>query len=255
MVNEKFHSITVSRDTRGAVTTRVYHGNRAEMEALAAEHHIGETEESGRLKELRLHPTDDGVWECEFKYDAPDDWESIIVPPRDWGKKSCHLRGGTLSRPLEAHPRYRTRWNHGLYAAPGTTALPAWCNTATDTLIPAGDADRYCWCRNPAEAPLDAEGRWRLLAAPSKPGLDSYDTATYTVIETARFRSASRAGRMVADTLNRIGSPANTFGISGGSWKCGDAEVSWKDDCWIARLTWTRSADGSGWDSDLYGEN
>ena len=253
MINERFHSIKVSRDTKGTATTRVYHGSRAEMETLAAEHRIDEADEPGRLKSIRLGPSDGGVWECEFKYEAPDDWETVIVPPRDWGKKACHLRGATLSRPLESHPDYRTRWKYFLCAAPGISTLPAWYRDAVDTLVPAADADKYCWCRTPAEAPNDAAGRWKMLAAPAKPGVDSYDTAVYSVVETARFRSSSLAGRMVSGNLNRIGSPAETFGISGGSWKCDDAEVSWKNDCWVARLTWTRSAEDSGWDGEIYG--
>ena len=251
MGNEKFHSITVTRSDGGTDTTRVYHGSRAEMEALAAEHDIDETDESGWLKSIRLRPYDGSVWECEFQYKAPDDWETIIVPEQGWGKKSCQLRGTTLSRPLEAHPGYRTKWNHCLCAAPNTSAMPSWYSTANSTLVPVADAGKYCWCRTPAEAPRDADGRWKQLAAPTKPGVDRYDLATYTVIETARFRSAERAGRMIAGTLNRIGTPANTFGISGGSWKCEDAEVAWRGNCWVAQLRWTRS-DDAGWDSDLY---
>ena len=252
MGNEKFHSITVTRSDGGTDTTRVYHGSRAEMEALAAEHRIDEADESGWLKSIRLRPCDGSVWECEFRYEAPDDWETIIFPAQGWGKKYCHLRGATLSRPLETHPNYRTRWNHCLCAAPGTTSLPSWYSAAVNTLVPDADSGKYCWCRTPAEAPRDANGRWKQLAAPTKPGVEHYDLTAYTVIETARFRSAARAGRMVAGTLNRIGTPANTFGITGGNWKCEDAEVSWRGNCWVAQLRWTRSGD-TNWDPDLYG--
>ena len=254
MINEKFHSLKVSRDTKGTATTRVYHGSRAEMETLAAEHRIDETDDPGRLKGISLRPSDGTVWECEFKYEAPDGWKDIVVPPRDWGKRSCRLRGATLSLPLESHPGYRTRWKYFLCAAPGTGSLPEWYREAADTLVPLADAEKYCWCRTISEVPCDANGRWKILAAPAKPGVDSYDAAVYSIIETARFRSAAQAGQMVSGTLNRIGSPANNFGITGGNWKCDDAEVSWHDDCWVARLTWTRSAENSGWDSDIYGD-
>ena len=70
--------------------------------------------------------------------------------------------------------------------------------------------------------------------------------------DTAKFRSAKQAGQMVANALNRIGSPNNNFGISGGNWKCDDATVSWDGKRWLATLTWTRSGDESGWDTDLY---
>ena len=254
MASDRFHSITSASDTDGGTTTCVYHGSRAEMEALAAEHVIDEADDYGWLKSIRVYHREGAVWECELKYEAPDDWESVAAPSREWGKRSCQLRGSTLSRPLETHPDYRTKWNHCLCAAPGTTALPAWYTQADDTLIPAADADKYCWCRTPYEAPYGDDGRWTMLAAPVKPGVDSYELAAYTVVETARFRSAEQAGRMVAGSLNRIGSPANTFGISGGSWKCGDAAVSWNGKCWIARLTWTRS-ENDDWDADLYGSD
>ena len=251
MDNDIFHSITVARDDNGTGTTRVYHGSRAEMEALAAEHNIDEADESGWLKSIRLHPHDGRVWECEFKYDAPDDWKTIIGPEKGWGKRSCQLHGTTLSRPLETHPNYRTRWNHCLCAAPGTTALPSWYANAVNTLIPAADAERYLWCRNSTEAPRDANGRWKVLATPTKPGVDHWELVTYKIIETARFRTAARAGKMVAGTLNRIGTPSDTFGITGGNWKCDDAEVTWRSNFWVARLTWT-SGGSSGWDPELY---
>ena len=89
--------------------------------------------------------------------------------------------------------------------------------------------------------------------AVTKAGIDSFDTAVYTVTESARFRTASAAGAMVAAKLNKIGAPSQTFGNSNGNWKCDDAEVSWSGKYWIAKLTWIRSADDSGWDSELYG--
>lgn len=252
MNGDKIHSITVSRAPGGITTTNVHHGSRAEMEALAAAHRIDETSDAGWLKSIRLQPGGDGVWECEFKYEGAEDWEIVTVPDRGWGKKVCRLRGATLSRPLETNPNYRTGWNHCLCAAPGTDALPVWYSDAVTTLIPSADAGKYCWCKDPAEAPYDGGVRWRQLAAPLKPGVESYDLAVYTIIETARFRSASQAGRMAAGALNRVGAPSDTFGIAGGSWKCDDAEVSWNGKCWTAKLTWTRSADGADWDADLY---
>ena len=252
MAGDKYHGFSVSSDTDGTRTSYVYHGTRSEMEALAAEHSVDETGPDGWLRTIRVYQREGAVWECEFRYEAPEEWASISVPSRNWGSKSCQLRGAMLSRPLESHPEYRTKWNHGLCAASGTTELPSWYEDATDTAIPAADVARYCWCRSASEIPSDEDGRWILLAAPAKPGVTSYDVATYTITETARFRSASTAGRMVAGTINRIGSPSSTFGITGGNWKCDDAEVSWNGRYWLARLTWTRS-DGDGWDEELYG--
>lgn len=251
MTNDKFQGFSVTSDAEGTVTVYLYRGTRAEMEALAAEHDIDETSDAGYLKSIRLAPREDAVWECELRYEAPDEWSSIVRPSRAWGKRASQLRGSMLSRPLEAHPDYRVCWNHCLCAAPGTTAIPSWYASAANTQISGSAAKKYCWCRSASEAPVDENGRWTALAGPEKPGVDSYDMATYTVIETARFRSAESAGRMVAGVLNHLGSPENDFGISGGDWKCEDAEVSWRDRYWIARLTWTCNT--AGWDGDLYG--
>ena len=78
---------------------------------------------------------------------------------------------------------------------------------------------------------------------------------TYSITETAKFRSARSAGRMVAGKLNQIGRPEEDFGMtpSGYNWKCDDATVSWNGKYWLATLTWTRSGNNKGWDTDFYG--
>ena len=116
-------------------------------------------------------------------------------------------------------------------------------------MIPAADRENYAWGRFPSDAP---EG-FKMLAGPTKSGIDSFDIAVYTVTETARFRTAAAAGAMVAAKLNKIGTPAQTFGNTSGNWKCDDAEVSWNGKYWLAKLTWTRSGDDDGWDAELYG--
>ena len=63
---------------------------------------------------------------------------------------------------------------------------------------------------------------------------------------------ASAAGKMVANTLNKIGKPDNDFNIKGGDWKCDDASVSYTGSYWLATLTWTLSGNDEGWDKDLY---
>ena len=89
--------------------------------------------------------------------------------------------------------------------------------------------------------------------APQKPGVQSWDIAAYTVTETAKFRTARAAGKMVAGVLNKIGAPEETFGLTGGNWKCDDAGVSYSSGDWLATLTWTKSGDEKGWDAEMYG--
>ena len=249
MPSQEYQGLSVTRDSEGRTSTYTYYGSRNEMETLAAAHAIGETGSGGRLKELKLRLKEDTIWECELVYELSADGSSVEAPDNSWGAKSCRLRGGMLSRPLEAHPDYRTCWNHYLFAADDVNTIPDWYDTATDTIIPANDRDNYYWAKHPDP---DADG-FTLIAGPAKPGIDSFDTAVYTVTETARFRSASTAGAMVARKLNRIGTPTQTFGNSNGNWKCDDAEVSWNGKFWLAKLTWTRSGDDDGWDEDLYG--
>ena len=249
MPEQPYHNLAVTRDDEGRTSTYTYYGSRSEMETLAAAHAIGETGSGGRLTALKLRYLEDTVWECELVYELSTDGLSVEPPDHSWGARSCRLRGGMLSRPLEAHPDYRTKWNHYLFSGSGITALPLWYASATDTVIPAADRGNYAWSKYLSGAP---EG-FRALAGPTKPGIDSFDTAVYTITETARFRTAATAGAMVAAKLNRIGTPSTTFGNANGSWKCDDAEVAWNGKYWLAKLSWTRSGEDGGWDEDLYG--
>lgn len=250
MPEQHYQGFAATRNSDGRTSTYTYCGSRSEMETLAAAHTIGETGSRGRLASLKLRFREDTVWECELNYELGTDGLDVEPPDSGWGAKSCRLRGGMLSRALEEHPDYRAKWNHYLFARSGTTALPSWHETATDTRIPEADRENYQWTKYPDSA----RSGFVLLAGPAKPGIASFDTAVYTVTEVARFRSASAAGTMVAAKLNRIGAPAQTFGNACGSWKCDDAEVSWNGKYWLARLTWTRSADENGWDEDIYGD-
>lgn len=132
-------------------------------------------------------------------------------------------------------------------------SVPAWWASARDTVLSHSDSQSYAWIKTPGELPNDQKGRWHILRGPVKPGYESYDIATYSVTETARFRSAATAGKMVANKLNKIGSPENDFGISDGNWKCDDATVSFNGSDWLATLTWTLSGNSLGWDKELYG--
>ena len=115
------------------------------------------------------------------------------------------------------------------------------------------DSQKYRWVKSLPEAPVDKNGFWHDLKAPIKPGQDSYEISTYSITETAKFRSARSAGRMVAGKLNQIGKPDEDFGLtpSGYNWKCDNATVSWNGKYWLATLTWTRSGNNKGWDTDL----
>ncbi len=252
MTEERYHGYSAEYTADGRKSTFVYHGTRDEMETLAARHQVDEYNDDGRLEEIRIGQAEGSVWECELRYDVSMDWQSVARPPTQWGVKSAQLHGSMRSMPLESHPNYRANWNHYLAAAPGISVVPQWWNSATDTLLDIETQKSYCWCRSYSERPGTPEGLWNILRRPRKPGVSSYDVASYSITETARFRSHTTAGKMAANALNRIGTPCTVFGISGGNWKCDDAEVSWNGRFWLARLNWSHSCSESGWDSDLY---
>ena len=260
------HEIEITRG--GKVEVRRYQGARAEMELLASGGTVGSdgVVSSGGVvgsggiifgsgtivgsrRSARVNQVSPNIWECEIREETAADGNSSEPPDTGWGKKSCQLHGGMLSRPLEACSGYRTKWNHYLFASGGITTVPTWYATATDDIISGADLKKYAWGKGAADCPAG----FVKLAAPTKPGEESFDTAVYTVTETASFRTAAEAGAMVAAKLNRIGAPTETFGNSNGNWKCDDAEVSWNGKYWLAKLSWTRSGDDDGWDGDLYG--
>ena len=61
---------------------------------------------------------------------------------------------------------------------------------------------------------------------------------------------------MIANTANKIGIPAEDFGLtpSGYNWKCDNVSVSYNGRAWFATLTWTRSGNNRGWNMKPYQE-
>ena len=254
----KHQGRSTERTEASTVFSLTHQGSKAEMDTLAAAHSIGESGGADLgyavLRSVGVHQGEGKLWECELRYETTGG-QSITPPDRAFGVRLTTLHGAVLSRPLEAHPDYLAKWNHYLFASPTVDSdePPLWAASATDILsITAANADKYAWGRNPGDCPTDARGRWRPVMKPTKPGIDSYDIATYTITETVRCGTHADAGAFVVGKLNKIGAPNSTLGITGGNWKCDDAEVSWAGKYWVARLTWTRSGDDDGWDSDLY---
>ena len=72
----------------------------------------------------------------------------------------------------------------------------------------------------------------------------------FTITESAKYGSATNAGNAVSKNINKIVSPDNTFGITGGNWKYDEASISFNGKYWISTSTYTHSPDS--WDADLY---
>ena len=254
-VTLKYQSRQRERNESGFSTTLVWTGPQDEVEAFAAEETPGTPAEDGTLESVRIYQDGGKIWAVERRYSRDQDGDFRNKPNVVYGKKSAHLHGGMLSLPIEQNPNYKAQWDHYLFAAPGVVAVPAWWETATDTLLTDAQAQQYAWGRSPAETPVTGNSRWHSIEKPKYPGLNSYDVATYTVTETAKFKSAKAAGTMIAGKLNQLGKPEEDFGLtpSGYNWKCDDATVSYNGGDWYAALTWTRSGDNKGWASEIYG--
>ena len=252
----KYQSIQDERSESGRSDIITYYGSYEEMSALLEEQQISPEDSGRKVVSAMVSQSEGDLWQCEIKYQNSLGNPSVSAPDDSYGKKSAQLSGGMLSMPLESHKEYRVCWNHYLAAVKEVTAVPSWWNTATSAVLNDSDGARYKWLKSISELPVgkDNNGKeWRILKDPLKPGVESYDVATYQVTESAKFPSPARAGKMIAGRLNKISSPDQTFGIAGGNWKCDSASVSWNGKYWIATLSYTKSGDDKGWDADLYG--
>ncbi len=256
-ITVKFNSRQTERNENEIITTVCWTGSLNEILDFSQAERPGTSTGDGTLKSSRIYQEGPNIWVCEKKYVTDLDGEPRDKPNVEYGKKSAQLHGSMLSIPVEKLPNYRKKWNYYLMAAPGVTAVPSWWDTATaqTTELTGDDAQKYAWVKSLSEAPVDKNGRWRVLKNPSKPGEDSVDVATYSITETAKFKSARAAGRMIGNTLNTIGRPDEDFSMtpSGYNWKCDNAEVFYNGKAWFATMTWTRSANNKGWDPDKYG--
>ena len=253
-VTLEYQGQSYEQTTGGKTITLRWTGDKDEITAFAAEEEVGtyNTEHGVLVKE---HHWQQGgnIWACERVYSQDRNGNGKEPPNILFGKKSATSRGSVLSLPLAACPKYKTCWDHYLFAAPGVTEIPAWWSTARDAILTSEQSQQYAWEKSLGDCPVDSNGRWHVIKEPVKKGYTSWDVATYSVTETAKFANAKLAGKMQQASLNKIGFPSETFGNSGGNWKCDDAQVQWQGDAWYATLTWTKSGDNSGWDTDLYG--
>lgn len=252
MISVKYQSTEVDQSESGITNSIIYQGSPEEIENLFDEYLVGERYEKGRLKSKNRKQSSPAIWELQLSFINSSSSEAATPPSEVYGKKSAVLRGTRLSMPLEHHKSYRMNWNHYLVAAPGINTVYSQWATAKNALMSEQDAEKYLWIKNLSEMPSTNGKKWHVLKEPIKKGYDYYDVSTYVVTEVAKYGSASRAGRMVQGKLNKIGKPVETFGHNDGNWKCDDADVSWNGSDWAAKLSWTKSGDSRGWDTEIY---
>lgn len=250
---------TFERNESGSSRSEVHTGSFEEMKQLLDSLLIGSSEDRGEhISRAVMSQKDGDIWQCEIAWFDPDNGLGSYsnAPSTAYGEKSAQLACGLVSVPLESLENYRKCWNHYLLAANGESVVPSWWDKAGyDTVLSADQGKKYRWVKYALECPdsRDEQGRvWTILKYPTKPGVTHVALATYQVTESVRCKTAAGCGKYVCSRLNRIGAPSACFSITGGSWKCDNASVSYTGKYWLATLTYTRSCNASGWDPDLY---
>lgn len=253
MIKIKFGYPKYKWTTQGRSVTVVYFSTDGkEMLAKMNENPPGTMNEYGTLISISLEPVS-RIWELELNYSSDASGSGVEPPDTSFGKKSARLEGSMLSMPLESSPKYLVNWNYYLAAAPGVTGVPAWWATAKKLEeMPAASADAYMWLKSPAELPVNRNNqRWHILKECTKPGVESRDVATYTMSESASYRSFVAAIQAAGDKLNHIVTPMVSMPYKG-NWKCDSASVQWNGKRWIGSYSYSLSGDTAGWDTDLY---
>ena len=244
----QYKGLTQKLSQSGDQTQIKYIGDSSSLKKMYDNLVFGEVHVTyGRLREAILQKEEGKFDSITIIYEKSR--SSSASPPGSevvYGEKSAVMDAGCIQLPLEHHENYKTFWNHYLFAPKGTAA-PDWHETATTAET---DTSQYVWGKSLSDRP---DG-FVPIAEPLKKGVTHYEAATYRITEVVKFKSSSEAGRYVANKLNKISSPENDFGITGGNWKCDAVSVSWQQKAWSGTLTFNRSGDDKGWDLDLYKE-
>lgn len=245
----KYQGQQQSRSRTESTFKETYYGSESEIDDKISTIEIGaKIEGKGYLNSWRKTQMDGQFYQIEIQYrtstetSGSGDANETIV-----GSKSATLSSRTIQMPLQKHPDYRTNWNYILIAEQGKS-VPSWWETSTDLQVEQG----YKWIKNISEKPADADGKkWKVLKEKEMQA-QVYDYSHYVITILSRYRTANAAGRAVSKKLNKIVSPDQDFGLSGGDFKLDDVSVSYDGEYWIATETYTMSGDSDGWDKRLY---
>lgn len=261
----KYQGRTKEKNAEGTMITITWFGTRQECEDYLAAANINSTAVGlGRLVGAGVRQGDGDFWEVFYKYSTAGyaTGASVTAPSTVVGEKSATMNCSMMSTPLEQHSSYLLCWNHWLAArfktGQSTPSTPAWWATAGATYVPsAADQQTFRILNSVGELPtgIDAEGySWVIIENPTMPGVTSYDVACYTQQEKARYRDYSTACAAIKARANKIFTSAQIVnnGFTGGNWKCDGASIAWDGEYWIATLTYTFSANASGWNTTLY---
>lgn len=261
----KYQGNRKEKTAEGVVYYVVWYGTKAECDAQMNNAVINSTTAGlGRLVSASVNQGEGDFWEVTYKYNSAGyaSGSSVTAPTTVVGEKSATMNCSMMSTPMEQHSSYLLCWNHWLAArfktGQSTPSTPAWWATAGATYVPsASDQQTYRVLNSAGELPtgIDAEGySWVIIENPTMPGVTSYDVACYTQTEKARYRNYAAACAAIAARANKIFTSNQIVnnGFTGGNWKCDGASIAWDGEYWIATLTYTFSANVSGWNTTLY---
>jgi len=248
------------RNENGSSTTETVTGTQAEMQAYLEALVFDSTAGGRHVTSGKVSQVAGTEWKCEVVYADESNGGTVTPPSSAYGKKSATLSTGCMRMPLEKRENYLANWNHylakGLLESETDDGLtPDFWFDASTVILSKQDSQRWKWVKSMADIPPDADklGRtWKIIKDPTKPGVEGYDLATYQVTESVKQPNPTRCGYYVANRLNKIISPNETFGLTVGNWKCDSASIQWDGKHWKATLTYTLSGDAEGWDLDLY---
>lgn len=267
------HGSRYVREEISQLETRLtYQGSYAEILAYKEQFTAGASDiagEMGILNSVTMTQAEGPIWNLELAYNKtipeienPDD--------EDGAPSEQQLSASVISVPIEAHPNYRTCWNHFLvgkceYEGENyTNKVPGFYNTATDPYLdPMSEGKNYMWVKNLAEAPVATRYlQWQIVKSgnticrPTKPGVVSFDKALFVIKEIGHHRKKRQAGWAAKQMLNSIVAKPllGDFNLTaaGYNWKVDNIQIEFSGEFWIASRTYTLSGDNKGWDRDIY---
>lgn len=180
--------------------------------------------------------TPDGPWLVDLEYGP----EPLYDETRKGVRKTYELSTEDMDVPLAQHPDYKMKWDHVLLSK-GGSSVPSFWRSATSA---SGTGESYMWAKPGDVIP---EG-WKVIAAETKPGVESYRSgvARVTLVKTCRSRSALQAEARSQDYT--IGRPGTTFGYRG-DWLRGGSSIKRNGRRWELTVDYLNS---SRIDRDLY---
>lgn len=256
-------------DTESGISYHVtfYSTDFNELQAYIQDHyrHNSVTSDYGRIKHVSFRP-ENGFHYCDIEgWHDKDATGLTYVSHTETGPDKHEITSVCIPLPLERLQKYRTCWNHYLWAAvPGdSTSATHWPpsgyqNTADNKAFMSGGT-LYAWTDGIYPPSMDpgTDGdnpkKWIPCSdCPTKPGVTHVEYYTYQITEEGDHSNLEYAYWVMKSALNKpVSRPLlGSMGVTGGAWKCDHASIVPNGKRWRSRLVWTWAP--GGWDSDLY---